>query len=45
MSYNRAAGAKYGQLGLNYAPEFPETQAPNLYTQPFIERGMEVVTL
>jgi pyruvate formate lyase activating enzyme len=45
LGYNRAAGAKYGQLGLTYAPGFPEDHAPNLYTEPFIERGMEVVTL
>jgi pyruvate formate lyase activating enzyme len=45
MGYNRAAGAKYGQLGLNYEPGFPEDQASNPYTQPFVERGMEVVTL
>ena len=45
MSYNRAAGAKYGQVGLAYEPEFPEDQAPNLFTKPFVERGMEVVTL
>lgn len=45
LGYNRAAGAKYGQLGLTYAPGFPEDQAPNRYTEPFIERGMEVVTL
>jgi pyruvate formate lyase activating enzyme len=45
MSYNRAAGAKYGQLGLPYEPGFSESQAPNLYMKPFVERGMEVVTL
>jgi pyruvate formate lyase activating enzyme len=45
MGYNRAAGAKYGQLGLDYEPGFPEDRASNAYTQPFVERGMEVVTL
>jgi pyruvate formate lyase activating enzyme len=45
MSYNRAAGAKYGQLGLTYEPDFPEDQASNGYIKPFVERGMEVVTL
>ncbi len=45
LGYNRAAGAKYGQLGLRYEPEFPEDQPPNFCTEPFIERGMEVVTL
>ena len=45
MSYNRAAGAKYAQLGLAYEPGCPEAQTPNAYTQPFVERGMEVVTL
>ena len=45
MGYNRAAGAKYGQLGLAYEPEFPEDQPSNPFTQPFTERGMEVVTL
>ncbi|MEA4898593.1 MAG: glycyl-radical enzyme activating protein [Christensenellaceae bacterium] len=45
MGYNRAAGAKYDQLGLAYEPGFQEDEAPNPYTQPFIERGMEVITL
>ena len=45
MGYNRAAGAKYGQLGLSYEPGFFEDRAINHYTQPFVERGMEVVTL
>ena len=45
MSYNRAAGAKYAQLGLSYEPDFPEDQELSAYTQPFVERGMEVVTL
>lgn len=45
MSYNRAAGAKYAQLGLPYETEFPEDQASNFYTKPFVERGMEVITL
>ena len=45
MGYNRAAGAKYAQLGLSYEPGFPEDQASKPFTQPFIERRMEVVTL
>lgn len=45
MGYNRAAGAKYAQLGLAYEPGFPEDQPSNMYTKPFVERGMEVVTL
>ncbi len=45
MGYNRAAGAKYGQLGLPFVPGFPEDRTVNHYTQPFVERGMEVVTL
>ena len=45
MGYNRAAGAKYGQLGLAYEPKFPEDQLSNPFIQPFTERGMEVVTL
>jgi pyruvate formate lyase activating enzyme len=45
LGYNRAAGAKYGQLGLSYEPGFSEDRAPNLFIQPFEERGMEVVTL
>ena len=45
MGYNRAAGAKYAQLGLAYEPEFPEDQPSNPFIQPFTERGMEVVTL
>jgi len=45
MGYNRAAGAKYAQLGLNYEPGFPEAQNPNRFTAPFTARGMEVITL
>jgi pyruvate formate lyase activating enzyme len=45
LSYNRAAGAKYAQLGLSYEPDFPEDQASNFFIKPFVERGMEVVTL
>ena len=45
LGYNRAAGAKYGQLGLCYEPGFQEDQTPSLHIQPFIERGMEVITL
>ena len=45
MRYNRAAGAKYAQTGLFYKPDFPEDQAPDAWAEPFIERGMEVITL
>ncbi|MDO4547771.1 MAG: glycyl-radical enzyme activating protein [Clostridia bacterium] len=41
LRYNRAAGAKYSQLNMSYAPEFDEDKSPNADLTPFTRRGME----
>ena len=38
----KAAGAKYGGVGLTYAPDFPEQQEPNIFREPFERRGIRV---
>ena len=45
MRYNRAAGAKYSGVGLEYAPDFPEEREPQVITEPFKARGMRVEIL
>ena len=45
MRYNKAAGAKYGGVGLTYAPDFPEQREPRIITEPFEARGMRVEVL
>lgn len=45
MRYNKAAGAKYGGVGLNYAPDFPEQQEPRVFREPFEKRGIKVEIL
>lgn len=45
LRYNRAAGAKYAQLGEAYRVDFLEEQAPNADLAPFEQRGMEVIVL
>ena len=42
LRYNKAAGAKYGGVGLTYAPDFPEQQEPNIFREPFERRGIRV---
>ncbi|MEG1775728.1 MAG: glycyl-radical enzyme activating protein [Clostridia bacterium] len=45
LRYHSAAGAKYPSVGLAYGPDFPVAQAPRVYTEPFVQRGMEVEIL
>ena len=40
MHYNRAAGAKYGSVGLSYAPDFPEDVEPTPHTDLFKEANL-----
>lgn len=42
MRYNKAAGAKYSGVGLEYRPDFPEQQEPHIYREPFEKRGIRV---
>lgn len=42
LRYNKGAGAKYQSVGMNYAPDFPESQEPKIFTEPFTKRGMRV---
>ena len=43
LRYNRAAGAKYDGFAMEYAPGFDTEQEPNVYTEPFERRNMEVL--
>lgn len=45
LRYNRAAGAKYSGVGMDYSPDFPEDQPPQIFTQPFEARGIRVGVL
>lgn len=45
MRYNKAAGAKYDGVGLEYRPDFPEQQEPKIYREPFETRGIRVDVL
>ena len=45
MRYNKAAGAKYSGLCMEYAPDFPEQQDPCIITAPFERRGIPVEIL
>jgi hypothetical protein len=45
MRYNKAAGAKYSGVGMEYAPDFPEQQEPRIITVPFERRGIRVEIL
>lgn len=42
LPYNKAAGGKYRSVGMTYAPEFDESQAPNLQTDCFTALGVPV---
>ena len=43
LKYNKAAGAKYSRLGMDYSPGFDESVEPNAFTQPFTDKGIEVL--
>ena len=42
LRYNKAAGAKYSGVGMEYAPTFPEQQDPCIIREPFEKRGIHV---
>ena len=43
LKYNKAAGAKYARLGIEYSPGFDENAEPHVYTKPFTDKGIEVL--
>lgn len=45
MRYNKAAGAKYSGLGMEYKVDFPEQQEPQIMREPFERRGIRVEIL
>ena len=45
LRYNKAAGAKYSGVGLEYAPDFPEQQEPQIHRSPFEVRGIPLEVL
>ena len=45
LRYNKAAGAKYSGVGMEYLPDFPEDQEPQVITEPFERRGIRVEIL
>lgn len=45
LRYNKAAGAKYGGVGLEYSVDFPENREPNIIKAPFEKRGIRVDVL
>ncbi len=42
LPYNRAAGAKYSSVGMQYAPAFDETVSPNMQSDCFSRFGIPV---
>lgn len=42
MRYNKAAGAKYSGLDMEYRVDFPEQQEPRIIREPFEHRGIRV---
>ncbi len=45
LPYHKTAGAKYGMVGLDYAPEFDVDRPVMIDLQPFQRRGIPVVTM
>ena len=45
LPYHKTAGAKYGMVGLTYAPEFDVDRPVTIDLQPFHARGIPVVTM
>lgn len=42
LPYNRAAGAKYRSVGMNFKPDYDETRELNINPTPFQEAGVPV---
>ena len=40
LPYQRAAGAKYGMVGMDYSPDFDEDRPPDIDTAPFERAGI-----
>lgn len=40
LPYQRAAGAKYEMVGMDYQPEFADAQTPQMYTDCFEKAGI-----
>jgi len=45
MRYNKAAGAKYSGVGMEYKVDFPEDRDPVIIREPFERRGIRVDVL
>ncbi len=45
LRYNKAAGAKYGGVDMEYRVDFPEDREPEIITEPFEKRGIRVEVL
>lgn len=45
LPYNRAAGAKYAGLGMEYRVDFDQEKPPCIITAPFVKRGLRVDVL
>ena len=45
LPYNRAAGAKYAGLGMEYRVDFDQEKPPRIITDPFVKRGLRVDVL
>ena len=45
LPYNKAAGAKYSGVGMEYKVDFPEDRAPIIIKEPFEKRGIRVEVL
>ncbi len=45
LRYNKAAGAKYSGVDMEYNPDFPQQQEPRIYLEPFQRRGIRVEVL
>ena len=40
LPYQRAAGAKYEMVGMQYRPDFEESRAPRFFTEIFEQAGI-----
>ena len=45
LPYHKTAGAKYGMVGLNYAPEFDTNRPVQIDLEPFNRRGIPAATI
>ncbi len=45
LPYNKAAGAKYRAVGMEFKPDYDETREVNVNTQPFDQAGIGVQVL